>query len=204
MLQDLQNLLDVNDPDWQKFTSQDPDWFLDAAGACIRKYCGWHLYPNIQVTEPQLQIGAKGIIMLPSRYVTDVSNVTAFPKSDEPVVLDPAIDYIWDEAGWVQRTGFPAWSDRYGYYYGPPNWTYLPVWQAGIASVTFNHGYDVLPTDIKEVAYELALWTAQMRAGNVKEIQTPGFRLMPGQPFGMTLTDDQKSRLGNYRIGGVI
>ena len=204
MLHDLQNLLDANDPDWQKFSSQDPEWFLRVAGSAIRVYCGWHIYPNLQQTCPQLPIGAKGIIMLPSKYVTDVSNVTAFPNTDTPVVLDPATDYLWDEAGWVQRTGYPSWADSYGYYYGPPNWTALPVWQAGIASVTFNHGYQVCPVDIKEVAYELALSTTEMRAGFIKEVQTPGFRLQPGQDFGANLTVNQRNRLANYRIGGAI
>jgi hypothetical protein len=200
------DLLDPNDPDWQSFQSKDPDWFLKVAGDAIRVYCGWHLYPNITATEPQLPIGAKGIIMLPSRHVTDVASVTVFPKSDQPCVLDPDTDYIWDEEGWIQRSGFPLWGDVYsGYYYGNDPY-YLPVWQAGIASVVFNHGYDEVPADIKEVAYELATSTTMFSAspGTIKEIATPGFRLSPGADFGANLSVNQRNRLANYRIGGVI
>lgn len=200
----MQDLVSTADPDWQAFQTKDPDWFLKVAGDAIRVYCGWHLFPNLTHTAPQLPIGAKGLIMLPSRHVTDVSNVTVFPRSDTPVTLNPDTDYLWDRGGWIQRNGWPLWGDVYaGYYYGnDPYW--LPVWQAGIASVTFSHGFDVLPNDIKEIAYELALSTIQMRAGNIKEIATPGFRLQPGQCFGATLNDEQKNRLANYRIGGVI
>ena len=71
-------------------------------------------------------------------------------------------------------------------------------------AVSFSHGFDVVPADIKEVAYELALSTTVLRAGNIKEIQTPGFRLQPGQDWGANLSTNQKNRLANYRIGGVI
>jgi hypothetical protein len=199
----VQDLVSTADPDWQAFQTKDPDWFLKVAGDAIRIYCGWHLFPNVQATKVS-PIGAKGIIMLRSRYVTDVSNVTVFPKSNDPCVLDPERDYTWYADGWIQRNGWPLWGDTYsGYYYGNDPY-YLPVFQAGEAQVTFNHGYDVLPNPVKEVAYELALSTIQMRAGNIKEIATPGFRLAPGQCFGLSLNDEQKNRLANFRIGGVL
>ena len=209
----VRDLLDPNDPDWLKFQEQDPEWFLRVAGDTIREYCGWHIWPNIAVTDLRLPIGSKGIIMLPSRYVTDVVSVTAFPRSDDPQVLDPATDYVWDQAGWIERVGSPRWGDVAGYYYGPDPY-YLPVWQAGFVGVSFNHGYEVVPTTIKQVAYELAMSTTLIRVGGIKSISTPGFRLQPGGgdssggsgggAGGASTTASQRNRLARYRVGGVI
>ena len=196
------DLLDPSDPDWVSFLRKDPAWFLKVAGREIRRYCGWHVYPGRVVTESQLEIGAKGIITLPSRYVTDVSNVTVFPQSLTAQTLTYPNDYLWFKGGWIERLGYPYWGELYtGYYYGNDPY-YLRVWQAGWASVTFTHGYDQVPDDIKEVAFELASTTVRNSGGNAKEINTPGFKLTLTQPYGATLNQDQKNRLANYRIGG--
>lgn len=200
----LQNLLTVDDPDWAKFQSDDPEWFLRAAGAAIRKYVGWHIYPNLREHVKKIKTGAKGIIMLPSRYVTEVDKVTVSygEAIDTPHYLHHD-DYLWYEAGWIQLKATSWWTDWYmtGYYYGNDPY-YLPITQPGIASVTFWHGYTALPEDVKEVAYELAEQAMAVRAGNVKSLMSPGgYRVDVTQSFGLTLNADQKNRLANYRIG---
>jgi hypothetical protein len=200
----LQDLLDPADPDWAAFQAQDPNWFLAAAGDAIRVYCGWHIYPNIQVTATNLPIRSRGIIMLPSTLVTDVASVTLQdPTGQNPQTLDPA-QYDWFEYGAIEPIGWHWWSAYGGFYYGPDNWSFLPMYQFGLATVVFNSGYAQCPRDIKEIAYELTMATTPVPAGNVKEIQTPGFRLQLMQAYGMTLNADQKNRLANYRIGGAI
>jgi hypothetical protein len=198
----LVDLLDAGDSDWAAFLAKDPAWYLKVAGDTIRKYIGWHLYPSLTVTEPQLEMGAKGIIPLPSRYVTDVASVTVFPQSQHPCTLNPDSDYLWFPEGYIVRTGYPWFGEMYtGYYYGNDPY-YLPVWQSGWASITFTHGYNQVPDNVKEVAYELALSTLRLNASNTKEVATPGFRQVFSQPAGMTLNSDQKNRLANYRVGG--
>ena len=198
----MQELLDPADPDWAKFQAHDPDWFLHVAGEAIRVYCGWHIYPNLKVTVPNLEIGTRGTIMLPSTKVTDVSSVTLqSPGDQEDTLLEPS-GYTWFENGVIEPFGFSNWSSYSGYYYGPDNWSYLPVYQHGYATVVFDSGFSEVPTVIKEIAYELTTTTTEVAAGNVKEIQTPGFRLQLMQAYGATLTADQKNRMVNYRIGG--
>jgi len=209
----VQDLLDVNDPDWQSFSSTDPQYYLRVAGATIRTYCGWHIYPSLTVTADQLAIGARGLIMLPSRHVTAVDSVVLFAGSGDPWTLNPDTDYRWFAGGWIEQTSYPLWGWNYGaYYYGPDGPAFPAGSQAGYAQVGFTHGYPAVPEDIKQVAFELANWAIQVNGasgGNVKEIASPGFRLVVGTSsggasLGMNLSTDQKSRLANYRIGGAL
>jgi hypothetical protein len=202
----LPNLLTPEDPDWDKYQNDEPEWFLRAAGRAIRKFCGWQLYPNIPEQRDKIRIGSRGIIMLPSRFVTAVDHLSiryTEPHQD-PHPLGHG-EYTWYEAGWVELKGFACWQDWYlpGFYYGNDPY-YLPITQPGIASVKFWHGYDVLPDDIKEVAFELAEQAMAVRTGNIKMLEAPGgYRAQTSQPFGLSLNPDQKCRLGNYRIGMV-
>jgi hypothetical protein len=198
------DLLDPADPDWLKFQNQDPDWFLHVAGEAIRVYCGWHIYPNLALTIPNLPIQSKGIIQVPSTFVTDVASVTIQdPNGENPWLLDPT-QYTWFDYGVIEPTSVQQWTQYAGYYYGPDNWSFLPIYQFGYATVACNSGFPEVPTPVKEVAYELTTTTTEVSAGNVKEIQTPGFRLSLMQAYGATLSADQKNRLSPYRLPTVI
>jgi hypothetical protein len=198
----VQDLIDPNDPDWQKFKSGDEDYYLNAAGEEIRNYCGWHLYPSVTETVTKREIGSHGVIILPTRHVTSLTSLVVGNNT-----VDPA-QYTWFEGGWIQLTGAApggwAWGWPGAYFYGPDAPYYLPVYNFGLADVTMTHGYDVLPAPIKEVAYELAKGTITVGAGtsNIKEIQSPQYKTVFGQAPGLTLNCDQKGRLADYRIGG--
>jgi hypothetical protein len=203
----IPDLIGVTDPDWQSFLTSDPAYYLRVAGAAIRKYCGWHLWPSMTVTKTKLMTGSDGIVMLPSRYVTDVSQVVMENRDPglDPVTLDPD-SYKWFEPGWVQWIGSGCgwgWGWPGAYYYGPDTPYYLPVTNYGLADVTFTHGYDELPDDIKQVAFELTKGILTIGPGvtNVKEVQSPQYKTVFGQASGLTLNDQQKGRLANYRIG---
>jgi len=204
----VEPLVAADDSDWASFTSTDPDWFLTAAGREVRKYCGWHLYPNITETIGNLHLGSHNLIMLPSRYVTSVSQVIILTGQNADAKEGVAVsrdNYDWHQDGWVQRKGFAWWNDWYmgGYYYGSDPY-YLPVHEPGWAQVTFSHGYATVPEDIKQVVFELTQSAMAMTSGNIKMITAPNeFRLEPSQNFGMTLNPEQKNRLANYRIGMV-
>jgi hypothetical protein len=196
----LQDLLDPNDPDWAKFQAQDPDWFLAVAGDAIRDYCGWHIYPNLQLNVSNLEIGTRGLINLPAMLVTDVISVTIqASNAEQNMLLDPA-EYNWYDYGVIEPLSWHWWSAYGGFYYGPDNWSFLPIYQYGLATVVFNAGYTECPRVIKEIAYELTTVTSEVAAGNVKEIQTPGFRLSLMQAYGATLNADQKNKLSKYRL----
>lgn len=201
----LPQLVDAQDPDWSAYLTDDPDWFLRAAGREIRKYCGWHLFPNQRDTVHKIRVGTRGIIMLPSRHVTSVEAVHISMNEGHPPSTENPNDYVWHEAGYIERKGFAYYAGWYyaGYYYGNDPY-YLPVWDTGFAAVTFWHGYPTLPEDVKEVAFELAEQAMQVRAGNVKMLEAPGgFRAQTSQNFGLSLNPEQKDRLANYRIGMV-
>jgi hypothetical protein len=195
-------LCDPNDPDWAAFQAQDPKYFLAVAGARIRAYCGWRIYPNDTNTVDKLRVKTNGRIMLPSLYVTDVASVTIETGIDTNVVLDPEM-YTWFQTGWVQPIGLATgwwWGSYSGYYYGPDTPAYLPWMNFGYATVTFTHGYTAVPADVKAVAFELAETAAEMSAGNVSDITTPGFALKLTRNAGLNLNGEQMDRLAPYRL----
>jgi hypothetical protein len=201
----IQDLVTQDDPDWGAYQSDDPDWFLRAAGRTIRKYVGWHIYPNIQETRHKIRTGSRGIIMLPSRHVTEVDKLFIRMSEDLPPQWVAKDDYIWHQAGYIERRGWAYYTGWYyaGYYYGNDPY-YLPVWETGFATCTFWHGYTTLPEDVKEVAFELAEQSMTVRAGNVKMLEAPGgYKAQTSQNFGLSLNPEQKNRLASYRVGGV-
>lgn len=110
----LPPLASDRDEDWAKFRRDDPEWFLRAAGELIRVFCGWHIYPNVTETVGKLTVGTRGVIMLPSPHVTDVEQVTLY-HGEHPHTLQPD-EYLWHEAGWIERKGQSYWND--GWYRG--------------------------------------------------------------------------------------
>lgn len=192
------------DPDWQSFLSSDPDWFLRAAGRTIRRFCGWHIYPNLRVTVSDERVGSWGIISLPSRYVTGVDNLS-LSVGDNQYQLIPPDKYVWHKGGWMQLRDMASW-DYFtpGYYYGNDQY-YLPAGQStNQAQITFWHGYATVPPDVKEVLFELTQQAMTQASGNLKTAEVAGgFKVELSQNFGLTLNPEQKNRLATYRIGMV-
>jgi hypothetical protein len=214
----VQDLLSVSDPDWAKFTSDDPEYLLRVAGDAIRTYCGWHIFPNIQQTVTNIPVQSRGMIMLPSLLVTAVESVTLQSVNGETDnVLDPD-SYNWFPNGTIEPLGWQWYGAYSGFYYGPDNWSYLPVFQFGLATVVFNSGYEIVPSDIKQLAFEMAQASGAVGGdsipnnSNVKEVASPGFRLLLGGSGNSgtsgtgtvgSFTSDQKNRLAPYRLQGV-
>lgn len=192
------DLLGAEDQDWVQFQAADPDFFLRAAGETIRTELGWHLFPSITevIVSP---LGAKGIIMLPSRYVTAVQSIVAFRGEDE-VDIEPTTYEWFGKAGYVQLNS-NAYGEFYrGFYYGPDPAIHVAP-STGWARVSMTHGYDSVPLDVKAVIFELAQSSAENSSGNYKQIRTPdGFLLAPGQNYGISLNPEQCNRLAKYKI----
>jgi hypothetical protein len=198
----LQGLADINDPDWEAFQNDDPEFFLRAAGTAIRRFCSWHIFPNLRQHVTKITTGSDGLLMLPSLHITDVERLTLSFGGHEQEIRHS--DFQWHEAGYIQlRSAY--WDDwqAAGYYYRPDQYT-LPITQPGLATCTFWTGYHTLPEDVKSVAYELATSTMTLKTGNLKSLATPGeYKIELTQDAGLTLNDDQKDRLSSYRLGGV-
>ena len=212
----LPELSCADDEDWAAFQAADADWFLKVAGRAVRKWIGWHLYPNIEQTSGKLRVGAKGVIMLPSRFVTAVEHVKV--HLDEEIcqeLPDPQHgclrrgDYEWHQGGWIDVKGWANGFGWYGaYWYGSDPVSaalYRPgVPYAGLAEVKFRHGYQQVPVDVKEVLFEVAEQAQTLSSGNITSVEAPMFRLSLSQPAGLTLNDDQKNRLSSYRVPSVV
>lgn len=177
------DLFSPDDPDWADYQEQSPEFFLRVAGSAIRNYLGWHLAPNVEQTT-RTKVGSKGIVMLPSRHVTEVASVTMWGK-----VL-PDTEYWWSEEGFLELRCYCQDEE---------------------VDVIFSHGYDEPPDDVKMVAYELVdtAKTTVPTGGNVAALSSPGgyrvqFRDSTGLGSdGFQLNDEQRYRLANYRIFGV-
>ena len=221
-----QPLLTDTDPDWAAFKSGSEEYFLNVAGEAIRRYCGWNIFPSETLTVPKLRIGSAGIVMLPSLHVTDVFEVVVGGTQDthvrsdvddlgvvadgddvEVVVFDSARSggtvlepdqYVWFEEGYLRVPNTLSW--HYGGTYGFIPGGYVPSVGDVYASATFQSGYDVLPAEVKQIAFELAYTTAEMPSGNVKDIVTPGFRLQLTQNPGLSLNAGQCERLAPFKL----
>ena len=119
----------------------DQSTFLEMAAAEVRKYCGWHIAPGVTETSRRLFVGEKGLVMLRSAFVTEITSVTV--NYENPVTLQPYVDYTWQEPrGWFRlHPQSVPWSALVG-----GAWREDPH-----CFVTYNHGYTETPPDVKAV-----------------------------------------------------
>lgn len=161
---------------YASFKARDEAWFLGAAGETIRDYCNWHIAPIRSNVNVRAKIGSKGIIMLPTMNLVSV----------EALRLNGAVltSDVWepDPAGFIVYQGY-AGRRAYGH----------------VVYVDFTHGFEELPKAVAEVGYELTSRTLEKPAGVVKHM-TRGPTDIDFLEFGAVLSEDQKTRLGPYRI----
>lgn len=151
---------------------------IAAAEQAVRTYCGWHIAPSLEVTGARFRAGERGLVMLPSLYVTDVAKVTVDGR-----VLDPS-EFDWEQCGFISRRC--------------PSWPHDPY-----VTVDFTHGYEECPADVAAVVYELASTSIEMPASPARDVTAGPFRLTLASSVGSSLSRDQKGRLASYRIQGV-
>lgn len=144
---------------------------ITVAGELIRNLCDWHICPSI--TETRQLDGPGGVLLtLPSGHVTDVASVT------EVAYGEVITDWRLLAGGRVLRgSGYQPFP--YGGYYpysGKDSFEW--GWRRGIANyeVTFTHGYDVIPDDLKGVLISLAESVGETPVGIRGEVHTTGNR----------------------------
>jgi hypothetical protein len=134
----------VDATDLTAYQSSDADAILRQAQGAIRRYCGWHIAPEVTETVT-LDANGTRVLALPSGYVTDVDTIT-----NEDVTLTSE-DFDWSESGYIHhRTGW---------------WTNRPRQVV----VTFTHGYAETPDELVGVAVSLAARRASSPAGVRRE-----------------------------------
>jgi hypothetical protein len=166
----------LNPVDFAKFQAKDQDWFLGAVGDTIRDYCGWHIAPEISVTDVPAIIGNHGIIMLPTLNLVSIEGFRL-----NGAELSPEVWQAYS-GGYIEYYGYAGRRAR-GH----------EVW------VDMTHGFTELPKAVAEVGYELTGRVLEKPAGIVTDMQRGPTRMTFGE-FGVVLSDDQKNRLGPYRV----
>lgn len=157
---------------------------LDAASSMIRRYCGWHIAP--EVTEDVLADGTGGHIQaLPTLHMTALVALAETSRSNTVRVWDPA-DVEWSISGHMRQHAL--WTDR----------------MQGV-SATITHGWSL--DDCGDLAVLCATMTARAVASPFGEkAQTVGSVAVQlstgpsGSAGGVALYSDQLAQLDAYRL----
>lgn len=135
------------------------------------------------VVNQQVECGQRGLIILPTMYVTSVDSVIVdgrtlnppTPDGQVPVAGGPLPEYEWEPTGVIYRRQ-PSWPLR------------------RMATVSYTHGYPSLPPDVAAVGYELALQAMSRPGANARDIGAGPYRVTLLK-LGISMDADQKSRL---------
>jgi hypothetical protein len=167
----------------QKFATADQSFFLAAAGRLIRDFCGWHIAPNITVTE-WIECGEHGLIILPTLHCTNVISVQIGNR-----VLEQWKEYQWDASGVINRTvaNWPPLT-------GVPSFPHPPM-----AKVNYSHGFVELPPNVAAIGYEVALQGMSRPGANAIDVGAGPYRVSLLK-VGLALDADQKERLWNAGV----
>ena len=162
------------------------DFFLKAAQAAVRRYCGWHVSPVSDVSGTLASMGQR-VFALPLRAVSEL----------EIEVIDPSgCGYLAAEPGSDYTASGPLVEFRR---YVPPS----------VAAVRYRAtaGFDPSEVpDVQSVILQAARRAAQAPAGSVKSQSVNGASVTygfsgNGAPA-VALLADELSVLAPYRVGG--
>lgn len=155
------------------------------AEAEVQSYCRWHIAPSKTETVTLDGSGALSLL-LPSLHVTDVATVT---EHGEDVT-----DYDWSASGVLRRgSSTPRWgSSCYG-------------WSARFraVTVTFTHGYEAWPLELRAVIERLAARAAESSTGPAVLSQVGSVSYATGEdglPLTATLGALDRAVLDRYKL----
>lgn len=176
-----QPLIADDDADLAGWQSGSQATFLAMASAEVTKFCGWHIAPEVTYTDKRLYVGERGLVMLKSTHVTEITSVVM-----DGVTLTADTDYSWDEPkGWLRVHPQSL----------PSNWGHVPS-----VLVSYTSGFDETPSDVKAVVFEMMTTSIELPASNAIEIEATQYRFKLNESIGVALSDNQKDRLGAYRL----
>lgn len=152
---------------------------LDGASTAIRRYCGWHIAPEVTSTVKLDGPGGR-ILSLPSLNVTAVTSII-----DHAVALTDETDYQWSADGSVRRV-HACWTDDYR-----------------SIDATFIHGYG-FADDVKQILLASVSRALSSPSGAVSNSTGPfavkWSTVAPGVSGGLALLEHELSVLDTYRI----
>lgn len=162
------------------------DFFLRAAQAAVRRYCGWHVSPAAEVSGTLPSMGQR-VFALPLRAISSLEVEVADPSGLVYVEAEEGGDYV--------RSGRLIEFRRYV----PPS----------VAAVRYTATAGFAPEevpDVQSVIVQAARRAAQAPAGAVKSQSVNGASVSygfsgSGAPA-VALLSDELAVLAPYRIGG--
>jgi hypothetical protein len=178
------------DTDLAGWQAGDQATFLEMVCAEVRRFCGWHIAPTVSVVGKRCWLGQQGLVLLGSTFVTAVTDVSV-----EGQTLTEGCDYTWQEPkGWLRMHPRSL----------PTVWGRAPD---PSACVSFTHGYEETPPDVKAVIFEVLATSMELPASNATLVETVQYRFNLKDSVGVALSPQQKERLGRYRLrsfGGLV
>lgn len=154
---------------------------LAGASAGIRRYCGWHVTPNL--TEALVADGSGGEVQtLKTLHLTAVESITEKGR-DTPLVED--VDFEWSQVGSLRRLN-GCWTHRY----------------RGVTA-TIEHGFPVAD-DVKQIVVQVVSVALSSPLGATREqagaLSVSWATTAPGVAGGMALLERDLAILDQYRI----
>lgn len=171
-----------------RLASDDPsvELTLEAVSASFRSYCGWHIYPALDV-DATLDAPGGDELWLPSRQVNSVLEVRDL--SATPSTVYASTGYRWSRLGQVRLGGTIGWPDGYG-----------------LLQVKFNSGYEVAPAELRLLSLQVAARSLSSPSGITHEqagaVAVSYATVAPGVSGGMLLLGNELALLDVYRIVG--
>lgn len=152
----------------------DGEFWLKAAQAAIRRTCGWHITPNIELSGVANSRGGK-VIRLPARHVTSVDELTDSAGNRLHYAYDPTTGLVECTTG-----AFPA----------------------GVAAIRYriHAGYtpDEVP-DVQGVLINAAKRASSAAAGIVQSQSVNGSSVT----YNVSLMADELAKLDRYKLGSI-
>lgn len=162
---------------YAQFEAGDTDQALNAALEAVRNYCGWHIAPVLSETI-RLRSPDRVVFFLPTRNLVTVESVTQLGETVDLGTMTAEVD------GEVRRV--------LGYRYTFCN---EPL------TVTFTHGYEVLPSEVAQVVMSLTKRSLESPASGrsvtqVGQVQSTTYATHRGA---LPLFDEDMRVLDKYR-----
>jgi hypothetical protein len=167
------------DTDLAGWQAAEQSTFLEMACAEVRRFCGWHIAPAENIADKVFRIGSGGLVMLGSTHVTEINSVIVDGQT-----LAADIDYTWEQPkGWLRVHAHS-----------------LPRPGVHHAGVSFTSGFGETPPPVKAVIFEVLATAMELPASNADDVETVQYKYKLKSSVGIALSDQQKERLGPYRL----
>lgn len=170
----------VTTADLTSYQAGDAQGLIDQATALVRRYCGWHVTPELTETLT-LNGSGNGVQILPSLRVASIASVT-----HDGTLLTADDDYTWSAAGWIEYVAAGPYFSEAGL------WATAP----GKVVVELTHGY----TDAPDLAGVILARASRMQGNPNAATRTQVGQVSEQVEVASGFTADERATLDLYRL----